>query len=81
MTPQATIFDFATPATVDSGDTDAVELGVKFQTDFAGAVTGIRFYKAAPTPARTSAACGPPTGTRLAPGDVHQRDRVRLAGR
>ena len=29
------------------GDTNAVELGVKFTADFAGTVTGIRFYKAA----------------------------------
>jgi hypothetical protein len=45
-TPQATIFDFATPATVDSGDPNGVELGVKFRADFGGSVTGIRFYKA-----------------------------------
>ena len=36
VTPQATIFDFATPATADSGDTNAVELGVKFRADFDG---------------------------------------------
>ena len=47
ITPQATIFDFATPATVDSGDPSAVELGVKFTADFDGVVAGIRFYKAA----------------------------------
>jgi hypothetical protein len=47
VTPQATIFDFATPATVDGGDTSAIELGVKFQASVHGSVTGIRFYKAA----------------------------------
>jgi hypothetical protein len=47
VTPQATIFDFATPAVLDSGDTSAVELGVKFKADYDGSITGIRFYKAA----------------------------------
>ena len=44
-TPQTTIFDFASPAVADSGDTSAVELGVKFRSSFPGTVTGIRFYK------------------------------------
>jgi len=30
---------------VDSGDTGSYELGVKFRSDVAGYVTGIRFYK------------------------------------
>jgi hypothetical protein len=47
VTPADTIFDFATPATVDSGDSSAVELGVKFTADSSGTITGIRFYKAA----------------------------------
>jgi hypothetical protein len=32
---------------VDSADTSSAVLGVKFRTDVPGAVTGIRFYKAA----------------------------------
>src|SRR5919197_1060156 len=36
----------AIPATVDSGDAGAYELGVRFRSDQAGWVTGIRFYKA-----------------------------------
>ena len=47
VTPYDTIFDLATPATVDSGDGGSVELGVKFRSDVAGTVNGIRFYKAA----------------------------------
>ncbi len=47
VTPEDTIFDFATPATIDSGDTSSVELGVKFTADTSGEITGIRFYKAA----------------------------------
>jgi hypothetical protein len=35
------------PAVVDGGDTNAVELGVKFRSDVAGSITGIRFYKSA----------------------------------
>ena len=35
----------ATPATGDPGPDNSVELGVKFQADFDGSVTGIRFYK------------------------------------
>ena len=34
------------PGTADGGPDSAVELGVKFQSDVAGTITGIRFYKA-----------------------------------
>ena len=47
-------------------DTQPVELGVKFRTDTAGFITGIRYYKADRPPAPTSAACGP----RPAPGSA-----------
>jgi hypothetical protein len=47
VTPADTIFDFGTPATIDSNDTLGNELGVKFTSDVTGSVTGIRFYKAA----------------------------------
>ncbi len=42
-----TIFGGTSPSTVDSEDTGSVELGVKFRSDVAGTVSGIRFYKAA----------------------------------
>src|SRR5262249_20184581 len=35
----------ATPAVADAQDSGAVELGVKFTSDVAGTITGIRFYK------------------------------------
>lgn len=35
----------AVPATVNSADSNAVEVGVKFRSDMAGTITGIRFYK------------------------------------
>ena len=57
----------------------AVELGVKFQTDFAGAVTGIRFYKAAANTGTHVGSLWTSGGTRLAQRHVHQRDR-RPAG-
>jgi len=34
------------PAHVDTGDTNPVEVGVKFKADSSGYVTGLRFYKA-----------------------------------
>lgn len=37
----------AVPGVVDAGPNGAVELGVKFRTDLAGTITGVRFYKAA----------------------------------
>jgi hypothetical protein len=46
VTPEDTVLDFATPATLDGGDTAPVTLGMKFRTDFAGTATGVRFYKA-----------------------------------
>ncbi len=40
------IWSYSTaPRTVDSGDGDAAELGVKFSSEEAGFITGIRFYK------------------------------------
>lgn len=35
----------AVPATVNSADSNALEVGVKFRSDVAGTITGIRFYK------------------------------------
>jgi hypothetical protein len=35
----------ATPANPNESDTSAVELGVKFRSDQAGSITGVRFYK------------------------------------
>ena len=35
----------ATPVTSDSGDTSAITVGVKFTSDVAGTISGIRFWK------------------------------------
>jgi len=64
--PQATIFDFATPATADSGEGDAVELGVKFKADNSGSITGVRFYKSAANTGTHIGSLWSTGGTRLA---------------
>jgi len=45
-TPEPTIFDFAAPPVVDSGDSSPITVGVKFTPTVPGTVMGIRFYKA-----------------------------------
>ncbi len=37
----------AVPGLADSGDSSSIEVGVKFQADLSGYITGIRFYKSA----------------------------------
>ena len=66
VTPQSTIFDFATPEIVDAGDPDPVELGVKFRPDFNGTVTGVRFYKAAANTGIHTGSLWSTSGQRLA---------------
>ena len=43
--PPVTLFGNATPATPSDSDTQAVELGVRFSSDVAGSIAGVRFYK------------------------------------
>ncbi len=64
--PQATVFDFATPADVDSGEGDALELGMKFRADYSGSITGIRFYKSAANTGTHTGSLWSTSGTRLA---------------
>ena len=66
VTPQDTIFDFATPATIDSHDGSSVELGVKFTSEASGTITGIRFYKAATNIGTHIGSLWSSTGTLLA---------------
>ena len=65
-TPQLTLYELDTPAVVDSQDTGAVELGVKFRSDVAGTVTGVRFYKAAANTGTHTGSLWSAGGTRLA---------------
>ncbi|WP_121252817.1 DUF4082 domain-containing protein [Solirubrobacter pauli] len=65
-TPQSTLFDFATPTTVDAGDPWSAEYGVKFKPEHDGKVTGVRFYKSAAN-----------TGTHI--GSLWQLDGTKLS--
>ena len=56
----------AVPGRVDAGVDSAVELGVKFRSDVAGTITGIRFYKAAANTGTHIGNLWTSAGTRLA---------------
>ena len=56
----------AVPGVVDSGPDSAVQLGVKFRSDVAGTIRGIRFYKAAGNTGTHVGSLWSITGTRLA---------------
>ncbi|ANL88510.1 DUF4082 domain-containing protein [Rhizobium phaseoli] len=60
------LFGGATPAVVNTDDTAAVELGVKFQSSAAGTVSGIRFYKSSLDTGTHTGSLWSSTGTRLA---------------
>ncbi len=66
ITPEDTMFDFGTPATVDSGDTSAVNVGVQFTASEDGTVTGVRFYKASANTGSHVGSLWSSTGTLLA---------------
>ncbi|RJG40395.1 DUF4082 domain-containing protein [Mesorhizobium sp. DCY119] len=55
-----------TPAVVNTDDTSAVELGVRFQTSVAGTISGIRFYKGSQDTGTHTGSLWSSTGTRLA---------------
>ena len=54
------------PGVVDSGPDSAVQLGVKFRSDVAGTIRGIRFYKAAGNTGTHVGSLWSSSGTRLA---------------
>lgn len=56
----------AIPGAVDGGSDSPVEVGVKFRSDVAGTITGIRFYKAATNTGTQIANLWLSTGTKLA---------------
>ncbi|WP_303310999.1 N,N-dimethylformamidase beta subunit family domain-containing protein [Hymenobacter sp. BT730] len=56
----------ATPATASVNDAAAVELGVKFQANVAGQITGIRFYKGSGNSGTHTGSLWSSTGTLLA---------------
>ena len=62
----ATIWAGSLPVLADSGPDSSVELGVKFRSDVAGTVTGIRFYKSAGNTGTHVATLWSIAGTKLA---------------
>ena len=56
----------AAPAAFATSDTSSVELGLKFRSDVAGTITGVRFYKGTRTTGTHTAALWSSAGTRLA---------------
>ena len=56
----------AVPAVLDSGPGGQVQLGVKFRSDVAGTIRGIRFYKASTNTGTHIGSLWTSTGTRLA---------------
>jgi hypothetical protein len=65
--PEDTIFDFSgTPIQTDSGDTAAVNLGVKFTSTVTGSIIGIRFLKSAANTGTHVASLWTASGTLLA---------------
>ena len=56
----------ATPAVTNNSDTNAVELGVRFQTSVAGTVSGIRFYKGSQDTGTHTGSLWNSSGTRIA---------------
>jgi len=62
----------STPGAADSGDPNAVELGVKFRSDTDGFVTGVRFYKSAANTGTHTGTLWSATGTKLASATFSQ---------
>lgn len=63
-----TVFGTQTPTTVDSGDTSAIELGMKFKTSVNANVTGVRFYKSAANTGTHTGSLWNSAGQRIATG-------------
>jgi hypothetical protein len=58
----------ATPAVLDSGPDNSVELGVRFRSDVSGTIRGIRFYKSSANAGTHTGTLWTSTGTQLATG-------------
>jgi hypothetical protein len=68
VSPYVTLLDSGAPASADAGDPGSVELGAKFQSDVAGSVIGVRFYKAAANGGTHVGTLWSAAGTRLGSG-------------
>ena len=65
--------------TAADGDASAIELGVKFRSDVAGFITGLRFYKGAANTGTHVGSLWTITGHAAGPGHLHRRDGHGLA--
>ena len=61
-----TLFGTATPKVAADPDTGPVELGVRFSSDVAGSITGVRFYKGPRNTGRHTGSLWTASGSRLA---------------
>jgi hypothetical protein len=68
VAPEDTVFDFATPGTIDSGDSASIEVGMNFVSSSNGTITGLRFFKAAANTGTHIGSVWSSTGTLLASG-------------
>ena len=66
VTGPASIFAGQQPATVDSGDPAAVELGLRFTAQQNGFISGVRFYKSTANTGTHTGSLWDASGTRLA---------------
>jgi len=66
QTCPCTLFGSSTPSTSDAGSDSPLELGVRFKSDVAGSITGVRFYKSAANTGTHSGHLWSNTGTLLA---------------
>ncbi len=69
----------AVPGVVDGGPDSPVELGVKFRSDVAGTITGIRFYKATANTGTHVGNLWSSTGTQLATATFTDETALRVA--
>ena len=69
----------AVPGTADGGADSPVELGVKFRSDVAGSITGIRFYKASANTGTHVGNLWTSAGTLAGLGNLQRRDGVGVA--
>ena len=67
------------PATINAADASAVELGVRFTSDVAGTITGIRFYKGPQNTGTHTGELWSATGTKLATATFSSESTVGLA--
>ena len=77
--PADTILELSAPETADSGAGASTEVGVKFSSELAGTITGIRFYKSAANTGTHVGSLWSAAGELLASATFTRRERLGLA--